>query len=807
MKNLGLPQKILMLVALSLPLAAGCSKTPEQSDTKPAGQAAAGWKILGPGGGGAVYGATVNPSDPDHAFVRCDMTCAFVTEDGGKSWRTFNLRTVIADFEFDPNQPNTVYASNTGLYRSEDRGKRWRLIYPDPQDVVAELTLSDHADHVLETAGGVPGRIIDKVRVDPADSRRIYISLGAPYHFDNVSRPLPESDSTRILVSTDRGANWKVLARLASGKVLAIFPGSWDDNPDEITVFTQRAALRISTSSGKVTPLPLPVEQIRAVDGGRGKEGAILYLLAEMQQDDNRVLGGIYRSTDGGQHWAQVNNNLLADLPVTGELPRFVTLAVCEGRPEVVYLSCSSYPTRVEGKPEQHFGTLKTDSAGEQWHWVYRSNEDSILTNNYSGYWKERSYGVGWAGAPNAYGISPTDPDVCYVTDNRTFRTTDGGGHWEQLGSIDLPDGSATTRGIEGTGTYGVHFDPFDEQHFCVTYSDFGLFQTFNGGRSWVHAIKGIPLDWRNTCYGVAFDPQVKGRAWSVWSNAHDLPRHKMFRSGQLGRRKGGVAVSQDGCLSWQVSNQGLPENTVPTHILLDPTSPVESRTLYVSAFGKGVFKSTDGGKTWREASNGLGVNRNAWRMVRLPSGRLYLVVFRNVVNKALVDGVLYRSDDGAASWSVVPLPAGVNGPSDLAFDPDTPRRMYLSCWPRLIDRVETGGGLFRTEDGGETWQRVFDGQAHVFAAAVDPRRPSTVFINTFDFAAFRSDDRGDTWYKLEGYNFKWGHRPIPDPHNPEMLYLTTLGGSLYYGPAKGVPGAFEDIEPYPAMRWRNLIR
>ncbi len=60
--------------------------------------------------------------------------------------------------------------------------------------------------------------------------------------------------------------------------------------------------------------------------------------------------------------------------------------------------------------------------------------------------------------------------------------------------------------------------------------------------------------------------------------------------------------------------------------------------------------------------------------------------------------------------------------------------------------------------------------------------------INTFDSAAFRSDDRGESWQRLKGYNFKWGHRPVVDPNRPGMLFLTTFGGSVFYGPAQGDP-------------------
>jgi hypothetical protein len=109
---------------------------------------------------------------------------------------------------------------------------------------------------------------------------------------------------------------------------------------------------------------------------------------------------------------------------------------------------------------------------------------------------------------------------------------------------------------------------------------------------------------------------------------------------------------------------------------------------------------------------------------------------------------------------------------------------------------------LYGTADGGESWQLLFDSSAHVYAAALDPDRPSTIVINTFDSGAFRSDDRGRNWYRLEGYDFKWGHRPVFDPHNKGMLYLTTFGGGVHYGPAMGAPGAERTFTDGSFLRW-----
>ncbi|HUU26625.1 MAG TPA: hypothetical protein VM123_02330 [archaeon] len=801
---------ILPLVCVFLLYVSGCGTQATIQEKEPSQAAAAKvWQVIGPGGGGSLYEPTINPSDPNNVFVRCDMTGAYVTQNGGRKWRMFNLRTVVLDFEFDPGNPNTVYASNTGLHRSEDRGRRWRLIYPDPKNIKAELMLGDHASQVFETTDGMPDGSIVKVRVDPANSDHLYLGLTPGWS---------RGDASRLLYSTDRGANWKVLAEIPGRTVLAIFPGSWDGKPDELTVITERACVRVSKVTGEVTGLPLPVEgSVRAADGGRkASGGSLIYILTGMNQAGDKPVGGVYRTSDRGDSWVQVNQGLLGDWPEAPQLPRFSTLAVCEGRPEVVYLSCGMQIVMMNGYPQWQRGILRTETGGESWGWVLRLCGGSVMTDNFKGGWLQRC--LGWLGNPSNLGVCPTNPDICYATDSgRTYRSLDGGKTWEQVISEDFPDGSMTTRGLDVTTTYGVHFDPYDKSHFFISYTDIGLFHTFDGGRTWFHAITGIPRQWRNTCYWLAFDPAVKGRIWAAWSNVHDLPRPKMFRSGNLvnGRQQGGVSVSSDGGRWWELCNVGVSENgeyshgmragAVCTHILIDPRSPVDSRTLYVCDFGMGVYKSADGGETWEVKNNGLGPNRNAWRMVLLPTGRLILLVARGgIEGREMIDGALYVSDDGAESWQALALPEGYNAPNDLVFEPSAPWRMYLSCWPWSKEGAEHCGGLLHTEDGGKTWKQVFREQAHVYAAAVDSRNPGTVFINTFNSAAFRSDDRGENWRRLEGYNFKWGHRPVPDPNNPGMLYLTTFGGSVYYGPADGVPGAFEDIEDSSFLLWHT---
>jgi photosystem II stability/assembly factor-like uncharacterized protein len=294
----------------------------------------------------------------------------------------------------------------------------------------------------------------------------------------------------------------------------------------------------------------------------------------------------------------------------------------------------------------------------------------------------------------------------------------------------------------------------------------------------------------------------VKDLVWGGFSGTHDLPRPKMWRRTDPGRFRGGVSVSTDGGRPWTPSNQGMEESAV-THVLLDPKSPKGSRTLYAAAFGRGVYKSTDNGRTWALKNAGLAVDpRNqpfAWRITLAPDGALYLVVARRSERGRIGDrddGALYRSTDGAETWQAVPLPQGTNGPNGLTVDPHDPRRLYLSAWAVTHKGGDTGGGIFLSTDAGATWRPVFTEAQHVYDVTIDPRDTKLLYAGTFDQAAFRSTDRGETWTRIRGYNFKWGQRVIPDPTDASKVYVTTFGGSVWHGPAAGDPNAAEDVVP-----------
>src|SRR5438445_13793799 len=86
------------------------------------------FKIIGPGGGGAMFHPTISPHDPNIVLVSCDMTGSYITHDAGKSCRMFNLRGAVQISALDPLDRRVIYSKSNGMWRRQAEGDSCNLV-------------------------------------------------------------------------------------------------------------------------------------------------------------------------------------------------------------------------------------------------------------------------------------------------------------------------------------------------------------------------------------------------------------------------------------------------------------------------------------------------------------------------------------------------------------------------------------------------------------------------------------------------------------------------------------------------------
>lgn len=754
------------------------------------------WNIIGIGGGGAMFNHTVSPHDPNVALVSCDMGGSYITYNGGLSWRMFNLRGGTGFFVFDPVDTNTIYTHSIGLFRSSDKGKTWSLIYPGVSDVVRIVARGDHGAEQLILRDS-SHRKVAALAVDPSDSRKLYAAISV-------------NDSMAFYTSDDRGEHWSIDRRIPGG-VTEIFvdPSS---APDDRTLYFAGASGILTRRAGSWTMHRNPDGVSRLTKYSAGYSATdrrfIIYAISGASYfNPGGDESGIFYTDNGGAGWQNRQEGILKLTRHGSEFPEWRTIATSASHPGTVYLS---YNALVYGRDSMCFGVAVSNDYGITWRLAWKdmlTPRGVVASSNVSGGWLDERFGPDWGENPFSIGVSPSDAAICFAGDfGRTMKTSDAGESWEQVYCSQTGERSWISRGLDVTNSYSIVFDPFDSNHVFIPTTDIGLIESRDGGRGWSSATSsnGVPAQWANTTYWMVFDPAVKGRAWAAMSGTHDLPRPKMFRKNDPSGFHGGIVITHDGGKSWRPVSADIGEAAV-THILLDEHSAPDKRVLYACAFGRGVFKSEDGGLTWKAASKGIEGNQPfAWQITRRQhDDALFLVVSRRSEDGSIGDrndGAVYISTNAAESWIKVDLPEGVNGPTTIAFSKLIPDRIILSAWGRKMPGTlssDSGGGIFVSDDGGKHWKQVLGTDQHIGAVSASPggRR---LYACGFNGSSYYSDDGGNKWERISGYNFKWGQRVEADPRDNGRVYISTFGGGVWHGPVGDDESVVEDIDNLP---------
>ncbi len=250
-------------------------------------------------------------------------------------------------------------------------------------------------------------------------------------------------------------------------------------------------------------------------------------------------------------------------------------------------------------------------------------------------------------------------------------------------------------------------------------------------------------------------------------------------------------------------------------------------------ATGDGVYKSSDGGRTWKNA--GLGDTRQISRIVIDPTdpNRALVAALGHAYAPNDERGV-YLTTDGGNSWQKVLNRGPQAGAADLAMATDEPNILFAAMWDAHRPPWSTyaplaghGSGLYRSIDGGKTWQQLTGnglpgggwGRASI---AVSPRTHGKRVYATIDAkeaGLYRSDDGGDTWIRVNSdpriTSRAWYFSSITaDPNDPDSVYIPNVafyklsGGGKNLSIVRGAPGGddYHQVWIDPASSQRMVL-
>jgi len=435
--------------------------------------------------------------------------------------------------------------------------------------------------------------------------------------------------------------------------------------------------------------------------------------------DPNTVYIGarrLFKSNDGGRTWNMIGS----------DIQHILDIDVCTSSPDTLYVAslnrgCSEPSKSTNGGYDWHKISLKK-GAGCEYAWsvgISISCPEIVYFVNPRGISRSSDGGVTFSSSDfpsshvDAITIDPEKCDTIYAgcRDLGIFRSDDRGRSWVPLQT-----------GFHGYQLRNIATVPSSPGELYAAHLK-GVLKSVDRGKTWVD-ISAMANDDMSYYHHVAIDPDQLNNVYLGTS--------------------AGLFVSTDRGLSWFPSNFGLPSLPMVFKIAIDP---FDSETIYTYAsFGghwgrvegykvRGIFKSTNGGRTWKDVSGGRPFTDSLIHCINIaPSNPKTLYVGAH-------DGV-FKSDNGGGSWEKINT--GL---------PPYPDVNTTAISPRDSQIVYAGAndGVYKSINGGNRWCRASRGLplSRVQSLAIDPSEPSMIYAGTI-CGLFKSANGGINWLAVD---------------------------------------------------------
>lgn len=370
--------------------------------------------------------------------------------------------------------------------------------------------------------------------------------------------------------------------------------------------------------------------------------------------------------------------------------------------------------------------------------------------------------------------FDPKNPDIMFVTDNPSGinKSYDRGKSWVQRN-----EGITTRSGETGDDIpiFCLTIDPSNSNIIWAgTQFNRGIYKSLDGGETWAKKDNGI-TEWNEITFrGFGVDP----------NNSNVVYTGAEITSGIIGyqfdKARGKIFKTSDGGETWSCVWEG---DSLVRFVIVDTN---DSTVVYASTgffdreaynnVGVGVLKSTDGGTTWQQINNGL-TNLFVGFLEMHPKNSRILFAATGMNEQSqygYTSGGIFKTADGGESWNHVLVDNYVL--NSVVISPSSPNVVYAAG----------DGVFFSSTDEGETWTDlgqwgppgIWPGQP--IGLAVDPNNPNVVFANNYNGGNFRSSDGGKTWENLSnGYTGANLRMIGVNPSNPEEVYCAGRSGTF----------------------------
>jgi photosystem II stability/assembly factor-like uncharacterized protein len=667
------------------------------------------WRMIGPFRAGRTVGAAGIPSQPNVFYIGVNNGGVWKTTDAGRTWQPiFDDQPTgsIGDLAVAPSNPNVVYvgsgeglqrpdlSTGDGMYRSNDGGKTW------------------------EHLGLREGQQIASITVDPKDENRLFVAvLGHPYG-PNEERGIYRStdggrtfqrvlykdvDTGAFQVEFDPKDRDTIYADLWAGR-----QGPWENGQWQ----GKESGLFKSTDGGgtwKKLTKGLPT-----FEQGLGRIGFTVsrsdHKRLYATVDANDQFGGVYASTDGGESWERTTN----DQRLWGRGSDFAEIRVSPIDPNTVFVAnTASYKSTDGGRT---FTGFKGAPGGDDYHriWINPDNPDIMLFATDQGATVTVNGGRTWSSWYN----QPTAQFYHVITDNQYPYWVYGGQQesgsagvasrgdvgeiiardWRTIGAEEYgyiaPDpldpniiyGGKLTRFDKRTGqvqnimpeavrsgkyrflrTAPVIFSPVDPH--TLYFAGNVLFKTTTGGKSWDVISPDLSREkWdvpANVGVYRTLDMATMPRRGVIYTVA---PSYKDVNTIWAGTDDGLIHVTRNGGRTWQNVTPPVLKSWEKVSLIdagrFDAnTAYAAINTLRLDDLRPHIYRTHDGGKTWKEIVKGI------------PGGGIVNTVREDPIRKGLLfagtEQAVYFSIDDGENWQPLRLNMPATSIRDLVIHDD----------------------------------------------------------------------------------------------------------------------------------------